>query len=103
MPKEFQLALGGVVLLMNHAIAEPITSHSSKTWPTIGECWATLSPTVFLFIDEFGFSRLTQNSSDRIEHEVTDSVSGRVVLRAGCIRVPNSSPAIFRRYLEISN
>ena len=101
--KTFQLALGGVVLLTNNAIAEPITSHSSLTWPTISECWATLYPTVSLFIDEFGFSKVTQNSPDRIDHEVTDSISGRIVLRAGCILVPNSSPALFRRYLEISN
>jgi len=101
--KIFQLALGGVVLLTNHAIAEPITSHSSRTWLTIRECWVTLYPTVSLFIDEFGLSEIAQNSPDRIEHEVTDSVSGRVVLRAGCIRVRNSGPAIFRRYLEISN
>jgi hypothetical protein len=101
--KTLQLALGSVVLLTNHAIAEPITSRSSRTWLTIRECWATLYPTVSLFIDEFGWSKIAQNLPDRIEHEVADAVSGRLVLRAGCVRVPNSSPAIFRRYLEIPN
>jgi hypothetical protein len=95
------IAFGGVILFSSHAIAEPITSHSSLTWPTIDECWTTLSPTWRLLVDEFGFARIIANSADRIEQEIIDSVSGRVVLRFGCAQVPNSSPALFRRYLEI--
>ena len=86
-----KLGMSLAVLFVTEAVAEPIQSHSTRTWTSRSACWATVWPTVSLLADEFGLSRLNDNSSERVEHEVIDSVTGRTVMRVGCMRVPGTA------------
>jgi hypothetical protein len=81
------------------AAAEPIRSQSSKVWFSHSECWATVLPVLQPFIEDFGMSKIVENSPDRIEHKIIDVISGRTVMRFGCIRVPDTPT--FRRYFEV--
>ena len=80
------------------AWAQPVQSRSTHLWTSLSACWATVSPTVSLLIDEIGPATLLANSQDEVAYEVRDMVSGKVVFRARCKRVENGS--LFRRYIE---
>lgn len=80
--------------------AEPVRSRSAKLWSNQSDCWATVYPIVRLITEEIGPSRVLVNSDDEIEHEIADVVTGRPLLRVGCVRVPGRPPALFRRYIE---
>jgi len=82
--------------------AESVRSQSTNVWSSINECWATPSPTVSMFVDDFGLSKTVQTSPYGIVEQVGDINSGVVLVTFGCTRMPSSDPAAFQRFTEIS-
>ena len=80
---------------------ELMQSRSTKVWRTQADCWATLSPTVDLFVEEIGAAKVLTKTAEAIWYEVADTLSGRVVFRAGCTRIPAiRDKALFKRHVE---
>lgn len=102
MPWRFILSVAWLSIA-SIAVAEPIESRAPRLWFSQSECWASVSAALNLLIDDFGLSEIIENSPDRIETEIIDAVSGRGVMRIGCVRVPTKSdrPRVFRRYFKM--
>lgn len=87
------------LIFCTQATSETVRSQTTKLWGSKDACWATVWPLVSFMIEEMGSADLVENSDNRIEYAVADMVTGRVVLRAVCLRVPGAAK-VFRRYLE---
>lgn len=101
-PEPPMKAIAAVLILVasSAAFAEPIRTQAPKVWYNQGECWRAVQVALGPLAEDLGSSRVLANSEDRIEHELMDVVSGRVVLRAACLRVPGPGVPIFRRVFE---
>ena len=96
----FLILVASLVVCGDLATAQPVRTQAPKIWATQKDCWASVWPALQPFIDDLGGAKLLKNSDDQIEWELSDTVSGQVVLRAGCTR---SKSAGFRRYFEFGS